>query len=205
MKSHHYHSFLLCLTALTMAACAPQLRMVSSSPDSGQARAATTPAAAIQPPRFRPFSDGNYWVMLDPLPYHIDSTGQHGVVPAGLVTNFASIPSVAQCIYKPYGNHGRPAIVHDYLYWTQPGTRRDADAAFYELMKKNGVHPLKRNIMYTLTRWFAARNWTRSTEQRRRGMRWVIPEEEIEHIPGNISWFDYREEMLRKNPAKKAE
>ncbi len=141
--------------------------------------------------------------MLGPVPYRIESTGQQGVVPIGLATNFANVPPVLRWIIKPYGDHGRSAIVHDYLYWTQPGSRRDADVAFYELMKMNGVHPVKRNIMYTLTRWFGAGRWKTSTKERRIGMRWVILKEQIDRIPGNISWPEYRLKLLRENPAER--
>src|SRR5262245_60709692 len=44
-------------------------------------------------------------------------------VPAGFVTDFASIPRAFWSLLRPDGRYTHPAIVHDYLYWTQTAPR----------------------------------------------------------------------------------
>lgn len=59
-------------------------------------------------------------------------------VPAGFVTDLASIPRVFWSVFPPDGRYTFPAIVHDYLYWTQTfKDREDAD-----LVLKYGMEDL---------------------------------------------------------------
>lgn len=46
----------------------------------------------IPPVDFRPFVDGQHWIVRQPLRYRIGVSSQEIVVPAGFVTDFASIP-----------------------------------------------------------------------------------------------------------------
>ena len=55
-------------------------------------------------------------------------------VPTGFVTDLASIPQFFWCILRPDGSYAAPAIVHDYLYWTQPVSREVADDVFRAAM-----------------------------------------------------------------------
>ena len=48
-------------------------------------------------------------------------------VPEGFVTDFASIPRAFWSLLRPDGEYTYPAIVHDYLYWTQSRSRVDSD------------------------------------------------------------------------------
>lgn len=56
------------------------------------------------------------------------------VVPAGFITDLASIPKPLQAFESKTGPSMAPAIVHDYLYWYQPCTKDEADAVFYVAM-----------------------------------------------------------------------
>lgn len=59
--------------------------------------------------------------------------GQDGpavVVPAGFVTDLASIPRVFWSLLPTDGAYTFPAIIHDYLYWTQMHPRDTADRVF---------------------------------------------------------------------------
>lgn len=51
-------------------------------------------------------------------------------VPAGFVTDLASIPRVFFSLLRPDGTYTYPAIVHDYLYWTQERSREESDTIF---------------------------------------------------------------------------
>ena len=75
-------------------------------------------------------ADGNIFVLVEELRYKIERTGQRIIVPAGFVTDFASVPQVAQSIISVLGKHSVPAVVHDYLYWVQTCTREQAGSGF---------------------------------------------------------------------------
>jgi hypothetical protein len=61
-------------------------------------------------------------------------------VPAGRITDLASVPRILWAIYPPFGRYTRAAVIHDDLY---DGHRRRkarysrmyADAIFYEAMR----------------------------------------------------------------------
>ena len=69
-------------------------------------------------------------------------------VPAGTVTDFASIPKLAQGIVSALGNHVEAACVHDHMCYTRPYTSKVAAAIFNEAMRAGGVPDWKRAIMY---------------------------------------------------------
>jgi hypothetical protein len=66
-------------------------------------------------------------------------TGQHVSavrVPVGFVTDFASIPRAFWSLLPPDALYTYPAILHDYLYWDQRGTRADADLTLRYAMEE---------------------------------------------------------------------
>jgi hypothetical protein len=58
------------------------------------------------------------WTLCQPLSYRIVDLPESEVVnvPAGLVTDFASVPRPFWFWVAPWGRHGRAALVHDHLY-----------------------------------------------------------------------------------------
>lgn len=63
--------------------------------------------------------DGVHATLLCPLSY----TTQDGwdiTVPAGFVTDYASIPRGLYWLIPPRGKYNRPAIIHDWLYQHAP-------------------------------------------------------------------------------------
>lgn len=63
--------------------------------------------------------DGRQRVQLiEPLDYRdrTDVAESAILVPAGFITDFASIPFGARNLFPPLGLHARPAIIHDLLY-----------------------------------------------------------------------------------------
>lgn len=82
-------------------------------------------------------------------------------VPAGFVTDFASIPRALWVVLPPTGKYGKAAVVHDYLYVMggiipcelekhQPYkfTKAEADRIFYEAMGVLGVNNFIRWTMW---------------------------------------------------------
>jgi hypothetical protein len=82
------------------------------------------------------YIDGRNWELLSELLYASPRIVVH--IPAGFVTDFASIPRIAWRVISPTDYHiGKPAVVHDWLY-RNPGitvTKEFADNELREAMK----------------------------------------------------------------------
>ena len=100
---------------------------------------------------------GDYrFMLLAPFEYHVGSFPSEEAikVPAGFVTDLASVPRVLWSILPPHGRYAKAAIVHDYLYDYGIGTRKRADDIFLEGMEVLGVPKWRRYVMYWAVRMF---------------------------------------------------
>lgn len=122
------------------------------------------------PLRVQELDDGRTWVLLDPLVWEVGHLGSGDVVtvPAGFVTDFASVPTIGLVFTDGRtGRHTRPAVLHDWLYWAgqhgmteRPWTRRAADREFRIAMTACGVPRWRRWGMWAAVRvggWWAWR------------------------------------------------
>jgi|SRR6185436_3141172 len=81
-------------------------------------------------------------------------------VPAGFITDFASVPRFLWWLLPPNGRYGKAAVIHDYLYRTYgAGSKIVADAIFYEAMKALGVSPVVRGLMYLGVHFFGGSSY----------------------------------------------
>lgn len=101
------------------------------------------------------------WVLMAPLVYRA-AAGDVIEIPAGFITDLASIPRPFWPIVPVNGRHRAAAILHDYLYVTQHATRAAADALFLEAMARTGVRWTQRQVMYAAVRLGGAIAWARS-------------------------------------------
>ena len=92
----------------------------------------------------------------------------HGiVVPAGFVTDFASIPRPLWSFINPVGRIKAAAIVHDYLYYKQgilvdrDLTRKECDKEFLKIMRVLKMMWIKRQSAYWALRWFGWIAWNK--------------------------------------------
>ena len=107
------------------------------------------------------------WTLTDDLVY---CTMRYGkpftliVVPAGFVTDLASIPRPLQGLVPVNGRHRSPAVVHDFLARRNPLfdekgedgiDRRMADKVFYEAMDLRGVPVVRRYAMLGAVRAYS--------------------------------------------------
>src|SRR5262245_14892327 len=93
------------------------------------------------------YQDGTNYKLLSPFQY--DASGFTVSVPAGFVTDFASIPRPLWWLLPPTGKYGKAAVVHDYMYRTHDAYSKEiADATFLEAMGALGVNWLVRYTMY---------------------------------------------------------
>lgn len=68
------------------------------------------------------------------------ATADHVIeVPAGFVTDLASVPRLARPFLDINGRSAKPAVLHDWLYTSQTMPRGDADALFLEALRAEGV------------------------------------------------------------------
>lgn len=80
------------------------------------------------------------WVLLREMAYRADN-GRLFRVPTGFDTDFASVPKPFRNLVPRWSKTTRPAVLHDFLYATQPPgvTRSVADDLFYEALLNSGV------------------------------------------------------------------
>lgn len=113
--------------------------------------------------------------LMEPLEYRVgsDDSDERITVPAGFVTDFASIPWGLHNLFPPMGRWSRPAIIHDFLYATAGDgiygarkyttrdaySRAEADAIFREAMKVVGVPAWRREVMYSAVRFGGRKGW----------------------------------------------
>src|SRR5947207_14425957 len=100
-----------------------------------------------------PFADGVYWYLRAPLRWRAFD-GTEISVPAGFVTDFASIPRPLWSILPKWEKYGPAAVVHDFLYWDQGRSRKQADRYILEAMKDGRVSFARRWSIYGAVRAF---------------------------------------------------
>jgi hypothetical protein len=103
-------------------------------------------------------------------------------VPIGFVTDFASIPRIFWSILPPDGKYTHPAIMHDFLYWTQTGPREDADQILKIMMEDFSVGAATVSAIYSAVRTFGGFAWDANAKLKAGGERRtlkVFPEDPL--------------------------
>lgn len=100
--------------------------------------------------------DNYRFELLSTFEYHIGAFPSTDAikVPAGTVTDLASVPRLLWVIFPPHGKWAKAAIIHDYMYANAIGTKKLADKIFLEAMEVLGVPKVKRTLMYWAVRLF---------------------------------------------------
>lgn len=76
-------------------------------------------------------------------------------IPAGYVTDFASIPRLVAWRIHPMSDHAWAALLHDWRYAIgEPGKKSIADQMFRERMEIDDVSAVRREIMYEAVHLF---------------------------------------------------
>ena len=103
-----------------------------------------------------PLPDGRRWKLIEEFDYHVGSETSTWIVhvPAGFVTDFASVPWGLWNIFPTWGKYGKGAVIHDYLYQSKLVSRAAADLIFKEAMGVLGVSEWKIDLMYWGVRTF---------------------------------------------------
>lgn len=144
-----------------------------------------------------PFADGNNWFLTGDLYYEIGDTGAEVKVPKGFVTDFASIPRLFWTVLPKWGKHGAPAVVHDFLYWDQRCTRRQADAIMKIAMEESGVGPIRRWAIRSAVRMGGSFSWRKNRKARQKGKVRRIPNKLFPRDP-TVTWSKYHDVLIEK-------
>jgi hypothetical protein len=140
------------------------------------------------------FRDMDKFAVWEPIKWVPPSGGPKDlpnivIVPRGFVTDLASVPSYFWWLVQPTGRHGHAAILHDWLYWEQKGTRDLADRVFDVAMGELGVAAALRTTMWAAVRVYGGTYWSAAAEERRSGASRVLCE-----LPASsqVSWEEWR-------------
>ena len=143
---------------------------------------------ATNTPRLQLFQgDGTNFMLVDPLFYEIKRTGKTITVPAGFVTDFASVPWYARSLISVLGRHSIPAIVHDYLYWEQRCTRDQADDILREAMNEYSSSWRDQIAVDYAVKYGAQGAWDQNKADRKKGYIRVLTGGN-QNIPLNMDW-----------------
>lgn len=103
------------------------------------------------------------WTVREPLIWQ-DRTYGHLEVPAGFVTDLASIPRAFRNLpwLDPNGLSRRPAVVHDWLYGSDAGRRygkQFADSFLRAALIAEGATQSVASSFYYAVHWFGGSSW----------------------------------------------
>lgn len=112
------------------------------------------------------------WMLLAPVTYRATLPVEGGVssveftIPAGFVTDWASVPRLLQSFFPRTGQWDEAAALHDlFCKALNDGApivdSRTADRLFEKVMKEGGVDIVRRRLMWTGVRWGALANKAR--------------------------------------------
>ncbi|EEH9150712.1 DUF1353 domain-containing protein, partial [Salmonella enterica subsp. enterica serovar Kentucky] len=100
------------------------------------------------------------WRVYEPFEFYLSSDNSDAIeVPAGFVTDLASVPRIFWTLLPPDGKYAKAAIIHDYMYDNALRTKKEADRIFLDGMIVLGVPKWKRMIMYWAVRSFGRGNY----------------------------------------------
>lgn len=110
-------------------------------------------------------------------------------VPTGFVTDLASVPRIFWTIFPPDGQYTYPAILHDYLYWSQHTSREEADLILMEAMKEFDVGSVSSEVIYAAVRVGGGRGWDSNNKLKSQGEKRIL-----KRFPKDpkIKWKDWK-------------
>lgn len=140
------------------------------------------------------FADRMYYT-VNPIGWrpNMGQSGPEAVeVPAGFVTDLASIPRIFWSLLPSDGNYAYSAVIHDYLYWTQTMSREDADRVFALSMADFDISPTTINLIHTAVRKLGGQSaWDKNAELKAAGEKRFM-----KRLPTNATtrWTQWKKE-----------
>jgi len=140
-----------------------------------------------------PFADGTFWHTRAPLEWVSRVSGRGVTVPAGFVTDFASIPRIIWPLLPKWGKYGLASVVHDYLYAVGRGERADADAALLEAMEDLRESHWRYSLVYAGVRLAGSIAWRVSARRRSAGEIRIIADFPTD---ATVTWEAFRQSLV---------
>ena len=109
------------------------------------------------------------WRVTAPLVFYSEHLAREITVPAGFITDFASVPRLPVAYLLAGGEADEASVVHDYLYHSHELARADADAVFEEAMAATGQPWWRRKLMWAGVRLFGASPYADDIEEQPKG------------------------------------
>jgi uncharacterized protein DUF1353 len=130
-----------------------------------------------------------------------DKLGHIFEVPQRFVTDFASVPRPIWWLFPPWAKYGNAAVVHDYVYWKESISCKDADAVILEGMEDLHVSWITRQLIYLVLRLFGCIAWWENNRERAAGhIHEIIKNWPPEDEAATITWKDWRKKLqLRRS------
>lgn len=95
-------------------------------------------------------------------------------IPAGFVTDFASVPRIFWSALRPDGQYAYAAVVHDYLYWTQTRSREEADEILKMAMEDFEVGALTVGAIHSAVRVGGQVAWNGNAKKKAQGEKRIL-------------------------------
>jgi hypothetical protein len=131
------------------------------------------------------------------LTYRIGISQDSVTVPVGFVTDLARIPPALQSFIQQNGPYLLPAVVHDYLYWTQTCTGDQADHILRLAMIEHAVPEPQRIAIYEAVDWVGRFAWDENARNRKAGLIRILPADR-QKVDANTLWPSYQQRLLRE-------
>jgi len=152
-----------------------------------------------------PLSDGRNLRVLRPITY-IDPNGIRWAVPAGIVTDGASVPRVAWSLFPPFaGKHRLAAVIHDRYCQIRDRPWEKVHRMFYEAMIAAKVDLISAKTMYGAV-WAFGPRWLPGGGKMRGGNTFLSRKEKQKKLEELQRWIktdnpspDKIEEMSSKS------
>ncbi len=114
----------------------------------------------------------NKWKNLEEFNYHVGKYPSDEIitVPAGFITDFASVPRIFWAIISPIDKHGKAAVIHDYCYYYAYNNRKQSDIIFREALEVLEVAPWKVWCMYEAVRIGSGYAWLKHRQREKRSV-----------------------------------
>ncbi|WP_199221191.1 DUF1353 domain-containing protein [Limnohabitans sp. JirII-29] len=158
-----------------------------------------SPKKAIPPhPTVTSFADFRVFMLKEDMRWEIGNTGVFVTVPAGFVTDLASVPQALWSFgLSPIDKYTRAAIIHDYLYWSQSCSKEQSDNLLAIAMKESDVGWLQGGAVYTGVVVGGQKSWDNNKNEFAIGLPKIAPPE-WRNIPPGIDWDNQRAAMYKK-------
>jgi hypothetical protein len=138
------------------------------------------------------FADPVYY-LLDPLTWSLGgetrAVDRRVQVPSGFVFDGAAVPRVFFSVMRPSTENFSAFVLLEYLYWTQTGTRDEADQMFQLALQDLSIDRATISALYVAVRNFGQAAWSENARLKALGERRVLVE-----FPDNpkVTWEDWK-------------